>query len=538
MHLVALVSILAALLVSVDGFVPKTTVQSPTPKTTGLSSPTHVKKPPNKVTEFDLLIDKALDTCEDIGLHMRRMLPYNRSVARIRPRVVVLGSGWGAHALLKVVDTELFDVLCVSPRPFFVFTPMLASTAVGTVEYRSIVENIRTVNPRMEYIEAEAVDVSDKDITVSSTLIPNAAPFKVPFDYLIYAVGSQVADFGVSGVKEHCCFIKEVDDVRKIKKDIFGAFEQASLPITKDSAIDQLLTFVVVGGGPTGVEFSAELGDFVREEVVRLYPRLVGRAKIVLLNSANNVLNVFDQELQLRALRSLRGEGVDLRLGVRVKKVNERSVVYQSKEDNKETILPFGICVWAAGNAVRPITSRFAASLGAGQVSTVAKYSRLAVDDWLRLKTSSGFSPNVFALGDVSVTVDSNALPQTAQVAAQQGAYLARQFNRGYNFSSPQPSLEKTLWTKDTLKALRVRGALLAKPFAFLNLGILAYVGEGEAVAQVQLGNLNMFDAAGQNAFLLWRSVYIVKQVSVRTRMLVIFDFLKTKLFGRDFTTL
>ena len=180
-----------------------------------------------------LLLEKTLDTLDDLAVILRRTLPLSaRPSPRGRPRVLVLGSGWSAHALLKVVDTSRFEVICLSPRPFFVFTPMLASTAVGTVEYRSIVENIRAANPTVDFLEGEAtsVDVEGRQVRASVDLGKTARRnLTLGYDILVFAVGARVADFGVPGVREHCCFIKEVEDVRRIKQQIFRAFETASL---------------------------------------------------------------------------------------------------------------------------------------------------------------------------------------------------------------------------------------------------------------------------------------------------------------------
>lgn len=292
---------------------------------------------------------------------------------------------------------------------------------------------------------------------------------------------------------------------------------------------------MVVGGGPTGVEFSGELNDFIREEVCRLYPRLLDRASVVLLNSAGSLLSAFDAALQQRALTTLRREGTDIRLRTRVSAVGEREIAYTDAEGVQQT-LPCGLCVWAAGNTFRQVTLDFARRLGADQEASVLRGGRLMVDGFLRVLSSPG-NPlsEVFAMGDVAGIVG-RPLPQTAQVAAQQGAYLARLFNRGYAFSEPVPSLQSKAWTDNLWR--RARGQLEAKSFHFLNLGLLAYVGDSEAVAQVQLGNATLLDATGGKAYLLWRSVYVVKQVSLRTRILVLFDYAKTKLFGRDLTAL
>jgi NADH dehydrogenase FAD-containing subunit len=131
-------------------------------------------------------------------------------------------------------------------------------------------------------------------------------------------------------------------------------------------------------------------------------------------------------------------------------------------------------------------------------------------------------------------------LPQTAQVAAQQGAYLARLLNRGYDLSESLPRVEENNLRFQISRFLRrKKGDLYAKPFSFLNLGLLAYIGDEKAVAQMQLGDFSsILFASGTEAFLIWRSVYLVKQVSARTRFLVLFDFIKTKVFGRDFSGL
>lgn len=181
--------------------------------------------------------------------------------------------------------------------------------------------------------------------------------------------------------------------------------------------------------------------------------------------------------------------------------------------------------------------------------------------------TFVGTPGNILAMGDAAVTVDVDkayVLPQTAQVAAQQGAYLARLLNRGYDITGgtksyrnnntnantfqehnmttassiflDQPINHEAATEGDVMSKVKLRGAVKAKPFQFLNLGQLAYLGGGDALSQVQLGDIDLFNQAGSVGFLLWRSVYIVKQVSTKTRLLVLFDWFSTKIFGRDVT--
>eukprot|EP01041_Mallomonas_annulata_P002647 gene2647-5197_t len=505
--------------------------------------------------DVGLLLEQVLDTAEDAFLHFRRGITLVKndtdmttSSSEKKPVVIVLGTGWSSHAFSKIIETDMFKVICVSPRPYFIFTPMLASTAVGTVEHRSIVEPMRSSNPLVQYIQGEVIDIfpDKKEITIETSLRGYSTSFPMAYDYLIYGIGSKVTDYGLKAVPEFCNFIKEIDDVIALRKKILQNFETALLPDSTDEEISRLLTFVVIGAGPTGVEFTAELADFVEEKVNKLYPKLKNKVRILLFDAGKNILNVFDAALRDRALEFIRSRGIEVVLNTRVTNIDEQRIYYTSTNDasvTAETV--YGLCVWAAGNAPRPLSAKLADKLGGDYAVIFKKTGRLGVDPWLRLR---GNAPGVFAMGDCAVTnktmegldemIGEGPLPQTAQVASQQGVYIAHLLNRGYNLTATHPSLGEGALFKDPLAVLRVRGAVDAAPFSFLNFGILAYIGGDEAVAEVKLGNQELFKAVGEKAFLLWRSVYLVKQVSTRTRVLVLFDFIKTKVFGRDLTSL
>lgn len=221
--------------------------------------------------------------------------------------------------------------------------------------------------------------------------------------------------------------------------------------------------------------------------------------------------------------------------------------------------------MWAAGTGPLELTqdllSRLADCAGpdpAGEGEAAPwEQGRIVVDPWLRAVGAP--SGSLIALGDASLCAgtDGEPLPQTAQVAAQQGAYVARILNRGYALGGSdggsdrddssiggeligcsvlQPPVSREASDGDVARILLLRGAVEARPFEFLNLGLLAYLGGGEALSQVQVGESRLLSEAGSTGFLLWRSVYVVKQVSPRTRFLVLFDWLKTRLFGRDVT--
>lgn len=232
----------------------------------------------------------------------------------------------------------------------------------------------------------------EKRITVRTKFRANES-FSFAYDYLIYAAGSVVNDFGIKGVTENCCFIKEIEDVKRIKHIILENFEKASLPRTAPTERKRLLTFVVVGGGPSGVEFVGELSDFISVELSGIYQQLVQQAEVVLLNSGACILGAFDEALQNNALESLRSRGVKVRLNSRVTEVDSGCIKLVQKSDSQQQtqLQPFGLCVWAAGTAPRPLTKQVAETLGEPHVSCVKKSGRLAVDRWLRLKATNLF---------------------------------------------------------------------------------------------------------------------------------------------------
>jgi NADH dehydrogenase FAD-containing subunit len=211
----------------------------------------------------------------------------------------------------------------------------------------------------------------------------------------------------------------------------------------------------------------------------------------------------------------------------RLLQVTDTKVEFTSGES-----VPYGLAVWAAGNGPLPLVLDLIEETPEQKEKAAWGRGRLVVDDWLRVKGSA----RVFALGDCGV-VDGRPLPQTAQVASQQGTYLAHLFTRGYDLqaSAPIRSASGTLSLSENLglSARRSGDTLFAKPFAFLSLGILAYTGNSEALAQVEVGK-GMIKGSGQAGFLLWRSVYLSKQVSWRNRTLVAIDWLKARVFGRD----
>ncbi|CAM9788443.1 unnamed protein product [Ectocarpus sp. 6 AP-2014] len=524
---------------------------------------------------FAVLAEKASETVDSILKTSKTERPDSSSSTGVpKPRVVVLGTGWAAHALLKEIDASKFEVTTVSPRNFFLFTPMLAASAVGTVEYRSITEPIRKVNPEANYLEATCtgIDVAQKTITCENVVCEGTTctieDFELPYDYLVVSVGATTNTFNTPGVMEHCIFLKQVQDAQKLRKAIGNCFERANLPTVTEEQRIAALTFAIVGAGPTGVECCAELRDFIEEEGPRFYPHLLKYVRIKLIEASDKVLSVFDGALQKAAVSSLTerptkliDEGfIETEMTEVLLKVGVKAVTGTQLELSDGSNIPYGLAVWAAGNGPLPLVLDLIQGVEEQKEKAAWGRGRLVTDDWLRLLGA----PSVFALGDCAV-INDKPLPQTAQVASQQGTYLARLFSRGFEFSAtvPQKNTDnegveaaaggsaassdgsdtplgedggEKVPLSEKLGLSIVKGKF-AKPFQFLNLGILAYTGAGGALAQVQVGKESV-KSTGATGYLLWRSIYLSKQVSWRNRLLVGTDWVKTKIFGRDITRL
>lgn len=519
------------------------------------------------------LMEKAAILMDDLFSSFgseENQVPYgsNNEINNEREKIVILGTGWGAAAFLKDIDTKRFDVTVISPRNFFLFTPMLAGSSVGTVEYRSITEPIRQINRKAGYLEGTAtnIDIDNKIVYCESVVCEGNSctieDFEVEYDKLVFAVGAQTNTFGIPGVREYCCFLKQVDDARRIRTAIVNCFERANLPKLTDKQRKDILTFAVIGAGPTGVEFASELRDFVEQDGPKYYPNLLKHVSIKVIEASPTILAPFDKSLQEEAIKQLTRkvmpkdpsfldlmpdnfELTELLLNCGVKEVKNDVIALN---DDRE--IPYGMAVWAAGNGPLPITLQLIDALKDKKEQVDAQTTargRIAVDNWLRVLGSDG---SILSLGDASCIVDGQ-LPATAQVASQQGEYLGRLLSKNYDFTpgvdsttnillppKPDPKREKNL--SEQISSFAIQSDEFAAPFQFLNLGILAYTGGGSALAQVQLlpSGDKTVKGSGKIGFGLWRSVYLSKQVSWRNRILVFVDWTKSQLFGRDITRL
>ncbi|KAL8201524.1 hypothetical protein R6Q57_012863 [Mikania cordata] len=519
-----------------------------------------------------------------------------------KKKVVVLGTGWASTSFLKDLDISSYDVEVVSPRNYFAFTPLLPSVTCGTVEARSIVEPVRNIikkkNGEIQFWEAECtkIDAANKKVFCHSVIDSNLVgkkDFTLDYDYLVVATGAEVNTFNTPGVMEYCHFLKEVEDAQKIRRSVIDCFEKAILPDLTEEERRTNLHFVIVGGGPTGVEFAAELHDFVHEDLVKLYPMVKDLVRITVIQSGDHILNTYDSRISTFAEKKFARDGIDVHTGCRVLGVSDKELSMKVKSTGESVSVPHGLVVWSTGVSTRPVVKDFMDQIGQG------KRKVLATDEWLRVKGCE----DVYAIGDCatidqrkimediaaifnaadkdnsgsltveefqdivddilirypqvelhlqskhvsSVTdllndpegnarkeidiegfklalsqVDSQmkSLPATAQVAAQQGTYLSSCFNKR----------DLCKITPEGPRRFKGTGRHDFLPFRYKHFGQFAPLGGEQAAAELP----GDWVSVGRSTQWLWYSVYASKQVSWRTRVLVVFDWTRRSIFGRD----
>ncbi|KAJ2841199.1 NADH:ubiquinone oxidoreductase, partial [Coemansia erecta] len=290
-------------------------------------------------------------------------------IVKKKKTLALLGTGWGSTTILKNLDTDKFDVVVISPRNYFLFTPLLPSCTVGTTENRSIMEPIRHIVGRhgknIRFYEAQCTDIdpvakelvlersADKDSHNSVAAHTVASTTRVNYDYLVVGVGGTYNTFGTPGVQEHALFLKEMGDASKIRRRLKDTIEKASFGSVSEEERSRLLHMVVVGGGPTGVEFAGELHDLIEEDLSKWVPDLAKQVKITLIEALPHVLPSFDKKLVDYTQLMFKKNGIRLMTSTAVKEVKQNALVVRDADTGLETEIPYGTIVWAAGIRAR-----------------------------------------------------------------------------------------------------------------------------------------------------------------------------------------
>lgn len=313
--------------------------------------------------------------------------------------------------------------------------------------------------------------------------------------------------------------------------------ETAAFKDQSPEEVERLLHMIVVGGGPTGVEFAGELQDFIDQDIKKWIPEIAGKFKVTLIEALPNVLPMFSKQLIEYTESTFKEEKITIKTNTAVKRVTDRTVEAEATgPDGKKKleILPYGLLVWATGNAIRPIIKDLIQKIPAQKDSRRG----LAVNEYLVVQGTK----DIWAVGDCAVA----GYAPTAQVAVQEGTFLARLFNtmaKSEAIENQISDLSSTLNLKpgntaeiaEEIKQLekKLRRIKHIKPFNYTHQGSLAYIGSERAVADISWLNGN-FATGGGLTYLFWRSAYLSMCFSTRNRVLVVLDWMKSKIFGRD----
>lgn len=492
---------------------------------------------------------------------------------RQRPKVVVLGSGWAALSFIQHLDKDEIDLTVVSPRSFFFYTPLLAGACTGTVSQTAIAESIRRYCPHSthcRFLQAECTSVDPMKKTLDCRASGGVLT-TLSYDHLVVAVGADTADFGIPGVREYAIPMKEIEHGAAIQRAVLEKLEVANALWARATAADmdrlrKELRWVVIGGGPSGVELSAELCDFINTDVATHFPHLKGHIRLTLVEATPRLLPVFDQHISDYTAKMLAEEGAQVLCNtlvtritadtVEVKKPRENKLDGDKQEDKEIETIDCGLAVWAGGIKCKGITQSIRDSLCVPSVQT--SRHGLIVDNYLQVKGAD----SICALGDCAV---SGAAP-TAQVAYQQGTYLGRRFRDsllqqqqvGQKEHHQQQTEKSTSDSSDSSDNSNNNSNSSSYPeFKYVHRGTLAYIGSSRGVADLKPllwerypGNSTRngisgndktggsLQVEGNTAYILWRSLYFTKLMSGRNRLQVAGDWFKTWMCGRDISSL
>jgi NADH:ubiquinone reductase (H+-translocating) len=400
-------------------------------------------------------------------------------VAPDRHKVVVIGSGFGGLFGTKALRRSDVDVTMVAKTTHHLFQPLLYQVATGILSEGEIAPPTREIlaaqkNARVILGEVTGIDLQNR--TVTSHVLNRETV--TPYDSLVVAAGAGQSYFGNDHFSEYAPGMKSIDDALELRGRIFGAFELAELAEEEDE-IDRLLTFVVVGAGPTGVEMAGQIAELAHRTLRKDFRRINTReARVILLDAAPQVLPPFGAKLGEKTKRALEGLGVEVQLGAMVVDVDERGLEVQDKDGTRRRIDAV-TKVWAAGVQASPLGRMLADQTGA----PLDRAGRIGVNPDLTLPGH----PEVFVVGDM---ISLNNLPGVAQVAIQGAKYAAKEIDN------------------------RLAGRPSQGPFRYFDKGSMATISRFRAVAMI--GKLRL---TGFVAWLMWLAVHLVYITGFKNRV-------------------
>ena len=390
-----------------------------------------------------------------------------------RCKVVVVGAGFGGlQAALGLAHRPDVDLTLIDTHNHHLFQPLLYQVATAALSPADIAAPVRGVIPASEHTRVLMAEVTGVDTQARQVATSEGA---VPYDELILATGSKPSYFGHGDWAKAAPGLKTLDDALQIRRKILEAFEEAAA--IEDAAEQaRLLTFVLIGGGPTGVEMAGSIAELSRDVLAHDYDLLHKRARVVLIEAGPRVLAEFTPDLSDNAAAALRELGVEVRTGTSVTGIEDGTVQLKGEAIAAATV------IWTAGNEATPVAKWLGVKPG--------RSGRVEVGPDLRVPGQPGVSVS----GDAALALDAHGkpFPGLAPVAKQQGSYVAHAILR------------------------RLHGKRAPGPFTYRDYGTLATIGRNKAVAE--FGPMHL---TGWPAWVVWAVAHIFFLISFRNRVLV-----------------
>lgn len=397
-----------------------------------------------------------------------------------RPRVAIIGAGFGGLYAAKALRRVPVDITLIDQHNYHTFQPLLYQVATAALEPENVAYTVRGIFRNQKNIifrHGTVIGIDWRDNTIAL-----ADGGSVGFDYVITAAGAIYADFGIPGVKKYGIFLKSLTEAVNMRSHIIRQFERAS---ADPSCIDQgVLNFVIVGGGPTGVEMAGSLVELFARAIPKDFPDVdVSRARVILLEMLDTLLPPFSEKSRQYTIDVLRRRGVDIRLRNAVAEVRHGEVELKDGE-----IIPTQTLIWAAGIRATPLAEALGVDLTRG--------FRVTANRDLSLPAH----PHAFVVGDMSGATDNEGklYPQVAQVAIQQGIHAARQIQRRIDRKEPEP-------------------------FHYHDKGIMAIIGRNAGLAELSksYGGLHL---RGFMGWLAWLFIHLIYLVGYANRFAALMD--------------